>query len=44
MAGGERGVQRSADILRSEIVRTLQLLGVSRIADLGPERVRFRER
>ena len=44
MAGGERGVQRSADILRKEIVRTLQLLGVSRIADLGPERVRFRER
>ena len=44
MAGGERGVQRSADILRKEIVRTLQLLGVSRVADLTPERVRFRER
>jgi L-lactate dehydrogenase (cytochrome) len=44
MAGGERGVQRSADILRKEIVRTLQLLGVSRVADLTPDRVRFRER
>ena len=28
MAGGERGVQRAADILAAEIARTLQLLGV----------------
>ncbi|GAB3486032.1 alpha-hydroxy acid oxidase [Amycolatopsis cihanbeyliensis] len=36
MAGGERGVQRTVDILRGEIVRTMQLLGVRRIADLRP--------
>jgi L-lactate dehydrogenase (cytochrome) len=34
MAGGERGVQRAVDILRTEIVRTLQLLGVSSVDDL----------
>ena len=31
MAGGERGVQRAVDILRTEIVRTLQLLGVDSV-------------
>jgi L-lactate dehydrogenase (cytochrome) len=34
MAGGERGVQRAVDILRTEIVRTLQLLGVSSVQQL----------
>ncbi|GGI74983.1 alpha-hydroxy-acid oxidizing enzyme [Saccharopolyspora subtropica] len=34
MAGGERGVQRALDILRAEVVRTLQLLGVHAISDL----------
>ncbi len=34
MAGGERGVQRAADILETEIVRTMKLLGVSRVDDL----------
>ena len=42
MAGGERGVQRAADLLRAETVRTMRLLGVTRIADLGPDRVRLR--
>src|SRR4029079_10707105 len=28
MAGGERGVQRAADILESEVLRTMRLLGV----------------
>ena len=36
MAGGERGVQRSFDILRRELVRTMQLLGVTGVAELGP--------
>src|SRR5207302_1952211 len=36
MAGGERGVQRCVDILRAEIIRTMQLLGVRRLADLRP--------
>ena len=42
MAGGERGVQRSVDILRAEIVRTMQLLGVRRITDLRPEHATLR--
>jgi L-lactate dehydrogenase (cytochrome) len=36
MAGGERGVQRAVDILRSEITRTMQLLGVRSVAELTP--------
>ncbi|MEU0470687.1 alpha-hydroxy acid oxidase [Amycolatopsis sp. NPDC006131] len=36
MAGGERGVQRCVDILRQEITRTMQLLGVRTISDLQP--------
>jgi L-lactate dehydrogenase (cytochrome) len=42
MAGGERGVQRAADILRAEVAGTLALLGVTRVADLGREHVRLR--
>ena len=42
MAGGERGVQRVHDILAAEVRRTMQLLGVTRVADLGPEHVRLR--
>ena len=43
MAGGEPGVVRSGELLRKEIVRTMQLLGVRCIADLGPERARLRD-
>jgi L-lactate dehydrogenase (cytochrome) len=42
MAAGERGVQRAADILRSEVTTTMGLLGVQRIADLRPDHVRRR--
>ncbi len=42
MAGGERGVQRAADVLAGEITRTLQLLGVTSVAELTPDRVRLR--
>jgi L-lactate dehydrogenase (cytochrome) len=42
MAGGERGVQRVADILTQEITRTMQLLGVASVAELTPDRVRLR--
>lgn len=42
MAGGERGVQRAVDILRTEIVRTMQLLGVRTIAGLTPSHARLR--
>jgi L-lactate dehydrogenase (cytochrome) len=42
MAGGERGVQRVADILTREMARTMQLLGVSSTAELTPDRVWLR--
>jgi L-lactate dehydrogenase (cytochrome) len=42
MAGGERGVQRALDILRADIVRTLQLLGVASVQELGAAHVRLR--
>ena len=35
MAGGERGVQRAADILPAEVTTTLALLGVTRVARPG---------
>ena len=44
MAGGERGVQRAGELLRTELVRTMRLLGVRSLADLGPDRVRLRVR
>jgi L-lactate dehydrogenase (cytochrome) len=39
MAGGERGVERAAEILTQEIRRTMQLLGVRSIHELGPQHV-----
>jgi L-lactate dehydrogenase (cytochrome) len=39
MAGGERGVERAADILTDEVRRTMQLLGVQKTAELGPQHV-----
>jgi L-lactate dehydrogenase (cytochrome) len=44
MAGGERGVQRAADLLRQEIERTMALLGVRTITELTRDRVLLRER
>lgn len=35
MAGGERGVQRAVDILRTEVERTMRLLGVSSVGELN---------
>ncbi|MGH9009610.1 MAG: alpha-hydroxy acid oxidase [Acidimicrobiia bacterium] len=42
MAGGERGVQRAADILAIEAKRTMQLLGVTTVAELGRQHVHLR--
>lgn len=42
MAGGERGVQRAVEILRTEIVRTMQLLGVRTIDALKPTHATLR--
>lgn len=41
MAGGERGVDRAADILTREVRRTMALLGVARVDELGPQHVRL---
>ncbi len=41
MAGGERGVDRAAEILAGEVRRTMALLGVSRIDELGPQHIRL---
>lgn len=39
MAGGRRGVDRAIEILSSEIVRTMKLLGVRSLAELEPGHV-----
>lgn len=39
MAGGEAGVDRVLTILRDEMTRTLQLMGVGAVDDLGPDDV-----
>jgi L-lactate dehydrogenase (cytochrome) len=39
MAGGRQGVDRTITILRTEIERTMTLLGVSSIAELEPKHV-----
>jgi L-lactate dehydrogenase (cytochrome) len=42
MAGGERGVERALELLRTELVRTMALLGARSVGELTPERVRLR--
>ncbi|MGX1776163.1 alpha-hydroxy acid oxidase [Nocardia brasiliensis] len=44
MAGGEPGVDRAIDILRTQVLRTLKLLGVTSIEELEPTHVRLLER
>ena len=39
MAGGREGVDKTIEILRTEIERTMALLGVSTLAGLGPHHV-----
>jgi L-lactate dehydrogenase (cytochrome) len=39
MAGGRQGVDRTIAILRSEIERTMKLLGVATLAELQPRHV-----
>jgi L-lactate dehydrogenase (cytochrome) len=34
MAGGQRGVERAADILTAELTRTMALLGVANVKEL----------
>jgi L-lactate dehydrogenase (cytochrome) len=44
MAGGEQGVDKALEILRSEFVRTMQLLGITSVDQLDRSRVTLRER
>jgi L-lactate dehydrogenase (cytochrome) len=39
MAGGRAGVDRTIEILRGEIDRTMRLLGVSEVSELKPSHV-----
>jgi L-lactate dehydrogenase (cytochrome) len=39
MAGGRRGVDRAIDILRSQLERTMRLLGVATLDELEPDHV-----
>lgn len=39
MAGGRPGVDRTIEILRTQVERTMRLLGVGSVAELGPEHV-----
>jgi L-lactate dehydrogenase (cytochrome)/glycolate oxidase len=41
MAGGKAGVDRSLEILRIQMVRTMKLLGARTVAELNPDHVRF---
>jgi L-lactate dehydrogenase (cytochrome) len=42
-AGGERGVDHVLDHLRDGFRRTLSLVGARNVAELTPDRVRWRE-
>jgi len=41
MAGGHRGVDRAVEILEKEVRRTMALLGVTWVGELGPQHVRL---
>ncbi|QPP05477.1 alpha-hydroxy-acid oxidizing protein [Streptomyces bathyalis] len=44
MAGGEAGVAHAIGILSAEIERTMKLLGVTSVSELGPDHVRLMTR
>jgi L-lactate dehydrogenase (cytochrome)/glycolate oxidase len=41
MAGGKPGVDRTLEILRTQIIRTMKLLGARTVSELNPDHVRF---
>ena len=41
MAGGKPGVDRTLEILRTQIIRTMKLLGARTVSVLNPDHVRF---
>jgi L-lactate dehydrogenase (cytochrome) len=44
MAGGQDGVERALEIMRTQMVRNMKLLGVNSLAELTPKHVRFLNR
>jgi L-lactate dehydrogenase (cytochrome) len=44
MAGGRDGVDRTIEILQGQIERTMRLLGVTTLDELGPEHVKVLQR
>jgi len=44
MAGGQDGVERALEIMRTQMVRNMKLLGVNSLAELTPQHVRFLNR
>jgi isopentenyl diphosphate isomerase/L-lactate dehydrogenase-like FMN-dependent dehydrogenase len=43
MAGGQEGVERTLQIMQTEMIRTMKLLGVNSLKDLEPKHVRLLE-
>ena len=41
MAGGQTGVERTLEILRTQMIRTMKLLGVSSLDELEPGHIKF---
>ena len=41
MAGGQQGVERALEILKTQIIRNMKLLGVNSLAELEPRHVRI---
>jgi L-lactate dehydrogenase (cytochrome) len=41
MAGGKEGVDRSLEILKTQMIRTMKLLGARTVSELEPDHVRF---
>ena len=44
MAGGKEGVDRSLEILRTQMTRTMKLLGATSLNELKPSHVSFLQR
>ena len=44
MAGGQDGVERALEIMRTQMVRNMKLLGVNSLDELAPKHVRFLNR
>ena len=42
MAAGEKGVEKTVTLLKSEIEMSMRLLGITKLEELTPDRVRIR--